>query len=193
MTRMSPVFSRALALMLLLGLLCGGYLFIVSPIVERHAFLNQAIIDNTELLRRYVALSGSKKALAEQLEKLQNQGPASGSFLAGGSESLVGAQLQDRMKRIVEESGGRLTSVQILPGQQEAGFRRITIRARINGSVEAVQQILHTLENPPPLLIVKSLDVRSQQIRRRKGDTSAAPIILNVNIDVSGYMRGKAS
>ncbi len=192
MTAMRPAYSRILALSLLAALLAGLYLFVAVPLSGRHAFLDEAITDKTELLDRYLAISGSKKALASRLESLRGENPAAGAFLAGGGESLVGAGLQDRLKRIVEESGGRLTSVQILPGQDEAGFRRITIRARVSGSIEAVQRILHALENPPPLLIVRSLDIRSQRTRRRKNAPSPQPSSLNVNIDVSGYMRGEA-
>lgn len=192
MTAMRPAFSRTLALALLLALLGGLYLFVAVPLAERQASLDQAIAAKSELLRRYVAISGSGKELAEKLKRLRSKNPAAEAFLVGASESLVGAQLQDRMKRIVEESGGRLTSVQILPGQDEAGFRRITIRARINGSLKSVQMILHALETPPPLLIVESLNIRTQRTRRRRKKDTAQSLPLNVNIDVSGYMRGKA-
>ena len=192
MTSLHPVMSRILALTILLVLLGGIYWFAMAPLVNRFAQLDDAIATQSDLLHRYRALGLSKDTLKQKLTKLRDQDTTNTGALSGGSESLVGAEVQNRLKQFVEQHNGNLGSVQVLQGKEDGDFRKITVRARITGTNEGIHNMLHMIESSPRMLMIESLDLRAQRMRRRKGDTTPPQSLLNLGIDITGYMQGEA-
>ena len=193
MTALPPVLSKTLALAILFAVLGGIYWLAVEPIINRYAQIDDAIATQSDLLQRYRALGLSRDSLQRKLTEISDKDTEKTGALPGKSESLVGAELQNRLKKIVEQHNGNLRSVQILPGKQEGDFRKITVRARITGTIEGIRNVLYLLESPPPMLMIESLDFRAQRARRRrKRDASPPQNLLNLNIDISGYMQGAA-
>lgn len=190
MISLHPVLGRLLALFILFAVLTGAYGFAVKPVIDNFARLDDAIAIQSDLLRRYQALGLSKEALMQELAKLRDENTVNAGVLPGRSEPLVGAELQNRLKTIVEQNDGKLGSVQILPGKEEGVFRKVTVRARISGSNEGVFNILYLIESAPPMLMIESLDLRAQRVRRKRGDTTEPQSLLNLGIDIAGYMYG---
>ena len=192
---MRPAFSRALALALLAAAAGGAYVGAVDPLITRYRTYNATIAERADLVNKYRRLAAARPALAKRLAELRTLERASTGFLKGNNEALVGAELQNRLKGVVESSGGKLTSVQVLPGKDENGFRRITIRARLTGTVEALRKVLHAVESAPPVLLVDNVDVRARKTRRRRRAKKAQPDdrTLDVRFDLSGYVRGNGS
>ncbi len=192
---MRPAFSRALALALLAAAVGGAYGGVVDPLITRYRTYDATIAERAELVNRYRRLAAARPALAKRLAELGTLERASTGFLKGGNEALIGAELQNRLKGVVESSGGKLTSVQVLPGKDENGFRRITIRARLTATVEALRKVLHAVETAPPVLWVDNVDVRARKTRRRRRakQVQADDRTLEVRFDLSGYVRGNGS
>lgn len=187
--RMRPAFSRALALALLLAVVGGVYGLAIDPLVMRYRTYDQTIIERADLVIRYRRLAAAKPTLAKRLAQVRARDSASAGFLTGGNEALIGANLQNRLKGMVESSGGKLNSVQVLPGKDEGGFRRITIRARMNGTIEALQKVIYQIETASAVLLVDNVDVRARKSRRRRRKKQSQPPVrtLDVRFDLSGY------
>lgn len=192
--RMRPAFSRALALALLLAVVGGAYVLVVDPLVSRYRTYDQTITQRADLVDQYRRLAAAKPALAKRLAQVRARDSATAGFLSGGNEALIGADLQNRLKGMVETSGGKLNSVQVLPGKDEGGFRRITIRARVNVTIEALQKVIYQIETATAVLLVDNLDVRARRSRRpRRKQTQPSVRTLDVRFDLSGYTRRAGS
>ena len=155
MTSLHPVISKSLALVILLALLGGVYSFAIEPVINRYTQLDDAIVTQSDLLHRYRALGLSRESLQQKLIALNGKDTANSGSLPGKSESLVGAELQNWLKKIVEQHNGNLGSVQILLGKKEGDFRKITVRARITGTTEGVRNVLYMLERAMSLSLLQ--------------------------------------
>lgn len=122
--------------------------------------------------------------------------PAIGSFyLSGKTANLAAAELQNRLKQMVEGAGGTLVSSQLLPTQDQEGSQVVSVSLRLNSTTEALFDILYKIESARPLLFVDTLSVREQKRRTarptRKGQQPPETIHdLSVRLDVYGYLRG---
>ena len=94
----------------------------------------------------------------------------------------------ERLKRIVEQSGGSLTSTQVLPSTDEEAFQRVSVNARMSVSIEAFQKVLHELESGLPALVVDNVVVLARGARSRRRTRRNRPLGLDVRFRLSGYL-----
>jgi len=191
MKSFSPMGRRILALLLLVGVIAVPYVFIVEPLAARHREYADTIAQDHDLLRRYRRIAADRPLLQARREQLQRDPISQGAYLSGESEALVAANLQNRIKTVIEANGGCLASTQILQSSDEDGFRVVTIRGRMTADIDAASKSFYALEAGQPYLFIDSVDISSRQARRRRRDQKTAPVNvdLNINFDVSGYMR----
>lgn len=188
----SPMGRRILALLLLVGVIAVPYVFIVEPLAAKYREYADTIAQDQDLLRRYRRIAANRPLLQARREQLQRDPISQGAYLSGESEALVAANLQNRIKTVIESSGGRLASTQILQSSDEDGFRVVTIRVRMTADTDAASKIFYALEAGQPYLFVDSVDISSRQARRRRRrnqKTAPVNVDLNISYDVSGYMR----
>lgn len=188
MIRLSPPVSRIAAVGLLLLALACLYALIVRPLWQAWAGQAEAIAEQQQLLDRYRRFAAARADLGDRLERLRNDRSAQEGYLEGENETLVAAQLQNRIRSVVQESGAKLSSTQVLQGVDEQGFRRIGVRVSMTCAVADLQKIFHALEAGRPYLFLDNIDISGEQARRRAGE---APVReeLNVSFDVFGFIR----
>ena len=184
----STLFSRGLAVALLIGM--GGVLYagIIEPLWSRHQNFRQSRVSSTELLAKYQQISRAVNALEEELAALQSAQTSQAGFLPGDSSALAAAELQTHVKNIVRSAGEDLRSTQILPVNEEAGVTRVAIRVQLPVRMQSLQVVLHTLESGIPFIFIDNVDVRRRKTSRRRQDTNEE-VYLDVRFDVTGYMR----
>ena len=195
---MNPLFStpwlRRLAALLLLALVVfSAYLFLVEPLVVGYDAIDRETDDAQEQLAHFERLAAMRPAVAQQLQQVDSQQTAQGYYLSGGTDALAAAGLQDRINALVAANGGTLRSTQPMPGVEEQGFRRITLKVQLTVTTEELFDTLYELESGAPILFVEDLDIQSRIVRRPTGDTAGAnesqPItLLAVAFDLSGYL-----
>jgi len=106
------------------------------------------------------------------------------------TSALASADLQQFVKKAIVESGGRLTSTQVIPERIEDNFIHIAIKVRMSGDAVILRDVLYIIETAKPMLMIDNLMVRSVRGRRdRRTRKVMATNELSVNFDVSGYMR----
>jgi len=188
---LSPMASRVIALILLVGAIAVPYVFIVQPLVEKHREYRDTIAHYQDQLLRYRRIAADRPQLQARYEQLQRDPISQDAYLSGESEALVAANLQNRVKTVIEANGGRLASTQILQSGDEDGFRVVTIRVRMNADIDAASKTFYALEAGQPSLFVDSVDISARQARRRRRNRKTVPenVNLNINYDVYGYMR----
>ena len=190
----TPLLGRLLALVILLALGWGAYVFALEPLYDRHRLQEQVIAERQDLERRYRRIGAGRPVIEAERDEVGRRLSPAGLYLEAASDSLVAAELQNRAKAAVEGSGGKLTSTQILAARDEGNFRRIGIRVQMTVTLEPLQNVLYTLESAKPYLFVDNLDVRRRvQRRRRKQTQPEAESRLTVRFDLYGYIRNGQS
>lgn len=185
-----PWASRLSAVALLLGLLLLGYAAAVAPLVAGYRQSERALVEAQDLLTGYRSVAARRGSLEAQLAALAARQTDSGLYLAGATDALAAAALQDRVKDAIEGSGGNLRSIQILPAKDEEGFRRVGVRVQLTATIADLLHILHGLEAGTPFLFVDALEVNNRRARRRSRDDAETmdPVLL-VRLDVAGYQQ----
>jgi general secretion pathway protein M len=191
MLQPGSVLSRTLAVVLLGVVLLGAYQLIAAPLVIAYREGEASIEQVKELLQRYEALAEQRSLLADRLAKQQERAGSAAGYLTGPSDALAAAQLQDRVKSVVEAAGGELRSTQILPAEPlegDLGFRRTTLRVNFVVTIEGLQATLYELETGQPYLIIDDATVRQERVRRRRNEPEKEPV-LDVSLELFGYLR----
>lgn len=186
---MLPTFvQRSAAVAILICVLSAFWLAVVAPIAGAFNSQTDDILRAQEALARYRAMAGTQSELEAQLSAAGRGDSDMVQALKGTNPQLVAADLQNKVKGIVEGAGGTLRSIQNLPVQDENGFRRIGLGVVLAGQHDALRAILHALESGQPYLFLDNVSIRaSGPIGLMIGNTQLAPN-LEVHFDVIGYM-----
>ena len=188
MIQLSPPASRIVAVGLLLAVVAAAYSLFVAPLWRTFADNSERIAEQRDLLQRYQRAAASADQLSDRLAALRKRPVSGEGYLQGDNESLVAAQLQSRIRSVVQESGSKLTSTQVLAGIDEAGFRRIGVRVTMSADISDLQKVLHSLESDRPYLFLDNVDITGEQSRGRDARTGD----LTVSFDAYGFMRTEA-
>jgi hypothetical protein len=189
--RLPPLASRGLALGILLLLAAVVYSALIAPLLEDYAATRQQIAQYTVLAERYQRLAEALPARRAALAALKQSAAGEAGLMSSANETLAGAELQSRIKSIVEAAQGELKSTQVLPVQREGDFRRVGVRTEMAMTLPAAQQVLYQIEATAPWLFIDNLDIHSHEAERRQ-DRNTDIIVLELSFDVSGYMRGQS-
>ncbi len=192
MTNLPKWASRTAALSILFVLLGALYLFVVGPLVEAYRTTDEAIEQTGDQLARYENISKNYPSLKAQLEKLTRRQAASGVYLAGDTDALAAAALQEDVSATIERNGGKLRSIQILPVTNDGEFKRVSVRVQLTATLGAFTQILYTLEAGKPVTFVDNLDVKNRRARRTAKDQDQDPELV-IRFDLFGYLRPEVS
>lgn len=192
----TPWVGRVAAVLLLILVLGAAYIFLLEPIVLGYRQVDRQIEETREQLMHYQRLAAMRPALERQMKQSTAGATTESYYLSGGTDAVTAAGLQDRLNALVQERGGSLRSIQPMPGTDEQGFRRITLRVQMTATNEALFEILYALEAGIPILFIENLDIRSRVIRHRVDEVAQrrapdAPL-LTVGFDLSGYMPVRA-
>lgn len=191
MLQPGSILSRTLALTLLGVALLGAQRLIIAPVLSAYRDGEARIEQAKELLQRYEALGQQRSLLTDRLAEQQERAASAAGYLQGPSDALAAAQLQDRVKSVVETAGGQLRSTQILPAEQleaELGVRRTRLRVHFVVTIEGLEETLYELETGQPYLIIDDVTVRQERVRRRRSEAPGQPM-LDVSLELFGYVR----
>lgn len=181
--------GRLAALGLLLALVALVVVLAVVPLARTYLEQREAIADKQALVLRLDALGRRSGALEAELRGLEARSDIGRFTLTAQSPSLAAAELQRDVKAVVERSGGRLTSTQVLAAEDAGDFRRVSVNVRLTADTVGLQQVLHALETRVPVLVVDELMVisRRQRAASRQGNPSD-DVELDVRFRLSGFM-----
>ncbi|NCF27493.1 MAG: general secretion pathway protein [Gammaproteobacteria bacterium] len=187
-TRLPRSQRRILAVLLLVLVVLLAVRLILVPVWATYAGNRDAIAQYQDDIARYSRLSSQVAELQSAVGELQASDDLVRFVLPQESEPLAAAALQARVKSVVTDSGGTLTSTQVLPTEPEQGFKRIIVNVRMAGSTDALQRVLFELENGLPYLIADDIVILSRAGGKRR--RAAVPVDrLDVRFNLNGYMR----
>ena len=164
------------------------YLLLVSPVLEAYRSTNEASQEVLEQLARYEHISKTNPNRKAELEKLAKQQSRSGVYLAGDTDALAAAGLQEDVGAKIEKNGGKLRSIQILPVKTDGDFKRVSVRVQLTATLGSFARILYALESGKPYVFIDNLDVKNRRGRKAKKGTEEDPELV-IRFDLYGYLR----
>ncbi|MGR9106184.1 MAG: type II secretion system protein GspM [Gammaproteobacteria bacterium] len=189
-SELSSLQRRILALSLLFVVVIVTLVAIVTPILGALASYNEEIDDLQFKLLRYKRIVTGRGKIVEQLETLKRHQGDEDYFSSRATPALASADLQQLIKKAITDAGGRLISTQVVPEEEEEHFIKTAVKVRMSGDTKALRNVLYQIETARPMLLVDNLTIRAMSGRRDPRTRQILPSNeLNVNFDVSGYMR----
>ncbi len=186
--RVSPQMQRLAAVAILAALVVGVVVSLIEPLVSAYADARRTVAQDRAAIA-HAELSGpDTAALQAELARLKTQaGPPPGA-LQSANESLAAAELQRRLKTVIEAAHGEVRSMQPLPSRLDGGFRRITVRGQATLKIAGLQQAVYDLETTSPLLFLDNVEVTAHPDQSGHPGAAEDPG-LDVRFDLYGYMR----
>ncbi|MDQ5910601.1 MAG: ral secretion pathway protein [Pseudomonadota bacterium] len=189
----SPGLAQRLTALLLLALVIGlGYWLIDRVLIGQYRHYQAHAERLQDRLQNLQRLATARPELEKAIQTIRDDQRTAAYFLPPAPPTLAAADLQQRVKTLVEGAGGSLLSVQALPAVEEGEVVRVAVGVTLQGDLAVLQKTLHGLESQVPLLFVDNLEVTARQLRPRLPDGKVAPytrIQLNGQFEVSGYLR----
>jgi len=193
MLRPGSLLSRLLAVVLLGAALVGGHRLIVGPVLLAYDNGERSIEQLKILLQRYRALAGQRGDLAERLaDQQQRRVAAAAVYLQGPSDALAAAQLQARVRSVVEAAGGTMRSAQVLPADpssRDGSNQRTALRVQFVATIDGLARALYELETGQPYVMIEQLTIRE---RGAHGGQPEAEAMLDVTLEIFGYVLAQA-
>jgi general secretion pathway protein M len=184
---MTPMENRILALLLLL-LVVAVAVFGVHITLERlHRHFDDTIADRLDHVARYERIAAMHKDFAARIAEVKAR-DAGKFFLKNSGPALAASEIQQFAQAVVDANGLRLESMQISPHKDEGGYRRIVVSLNVQGTTQALQKALYTLESAKPYLFVDNLTLRGTfQGRRGFIPTPGVEPLMQAQFELAGY------
>jgi general secretion pathway protein M len=184
----SPLISRLAAVLLLITAILAAYTLLVDPIIVGYGDTNRDIEEARDQLARFERAAAMRPALVKQMKDFEAQRKSQGYFLTGSTDAVAAAGLQDQVHALVADKGGTLQSIQPMPGVEEQGLMRITLRVQMTGTTETLFDVLYALESGSPILFIDDLDIQNRNSVAAGTDADGEAGSLTVAFDLSGYL-----
>lgn len=162
------------------------------PIWRAYRDNAQTLASLDEHLARYRRMAASRDEARLMLDRLAERREHESLTLRAPNAGQAAAALQETIKILLEDGGGRLMSTRMLPVKQEGSALRVAAQVRLQADIETLGPALYALESNFPYLFLDGLSVVSRGGRRsRQGVTPSVP--LDVSLEVAAYLRADGS
>src|SRR5215471_18834549 len=105
MTALRPRERRLLLLAGLVGVVVAGYVYIVEPLIEKHAATRELVVARQGLLARQERLVARSDAYTRELGVLQSEiARRSGRLLTGDKAPIAASEIQKLVKTTAQDA-----------------------------------------------------------------------------------------
>jgi hypothetical protein len=131
------------------------WLGVVAPVLDFYG----ARGDQVDALR---ARAAREAALVEALPRLVKEAELASrtptrAVLAGNSDAIAGATLQEQVQSMASGANAQLTSIETLPGEQVGNYRRIGVRVELSAQLAVVIHLLAAIEEAQPSMLLDDI------------------------------------
>jgi general secretion pathway protein M len=159
---------------------------LVMPVVAVFADRDDRIADKMKVLARLRAIAaqaGNVRSIASDTSA-QLRG---GEFLIGPNENVISADLQTRLKAIIEAAGARSRAVQALPLKTSDQIKYSGSRIEIFGSLQSIHRAIYAVESAKPYLFITGATIKASPPANRQG-APEEPIV-QAQLDIFGAIQ----
>ncbi len=162
--------GQFLAAALTLTVLAALWFGVAAPLIDWYH-------DGAEDLVQRRALLVRMQRAAETLPMLENQSadahPAPIALLAGATDALAAAAMQNAVQGMATTAGIELTSMETLPAEKSGAYRRIGLRVSLAAPWPVLVGLLRTAGHAQPQMLIDDLQLRTAPMQDR---SAAAPV-----------------
>ena len=185
MMRLTPLQGKAVALSIFVLLIALAVGVIATPVWLLNRRYDMAVEDAVAKLERYSRIIGMRDGLQRQAVEIKAL-ESTQHFLKSASPSLAAAELQEKVKTILDENGAKVSSMQILSHKDEGAYRKVSVALQLTAPHSALKAMLYALESARPYLFVDNFSVRAPYNAATRNDLTAEPD-LTVQFDLTAY------
>jgi Tfp pilus assembly protein PilO len=143
-------------------LLVLGRFLVISPFLERRAWIKNQLEVLPPLHVKNVQYLGQKEAIEKALEKAKSDLQAlETSLLSGDTASVSASNLQEMIQTIAAREGTQIITTRVLNPEANGKYTKIPIQVELSGEIEQVANLLKGIASAEKLLVVDELNIRS--------------------------------
>jgi hypothetical protein len=171
------------------GLILGGWLLVVEPILEHNRSAGelvpareQVLLQKRELIARRAAITADLDKTTARLDQLSER------FLTSATPAVAASELQNIVKNMAAQAKTEVRSERILPPTDRGALLEIPVEIAVSCEIRQLVDLLARLDGTSKLLPVQDLKVRVVNLSQ--------PRELLVTLTISGFIlpsaQGKA-
>jgi len=150
---------RAIFLLANVSVLALLAYLVIMPLGSFFVERDSHISDQRRVLARLSAVAAQGPNI-ESIVSDTNAQMRAGEFLSGQNENVISADLQTRLKALVETGGARSRAAQALPIKTVEQVRYSGSRIEIVGSLQSIQRAVYAIENAKPYLFISGASIK---------------------------------
>jgi hypothetical protein len=182
---------------IILLLFIGKYV-VVTPLLERRAWVAEQLEIQPQRLTKNLRYLGQNEAIVASLEaargQIQAQEP---KLLTGDTPSVSASDLQETVQAMAVREGTQIITTRVLNTEPAGSFSKIGIQLEIGGQIQQLANLIRGIETAPKLLMIDEINVRSlfrpAGFPQPPGVPPAPAQNLRISLMVSGYARSVSS
>jgi general secretion pathway protein M len=161
--------GQVLAAALTLTAVAALWLGVAQPLIGWYQDRNE------ELAQRRALLSHMQEAAAT-LPALQHASPAQerpapSALLAGATDALAAAAMQNAVQAMASTAGVDLASLETLPAEARGSYRRIGLRVSLSAPWPVLIALLRAARSGQPRMLIDDLQVRAATLQEHSPTT----------------------
>lgn len=185
--------SRVLALTILAVILYVLIALVIAPFAAEYARDRASVIDSAKQAARYEQTIKDEAVIVERLAEIQETTGQNVRFFAGESRAIVGAALQDRVRRAIAAAGGTQRSAQVLPPKDVASHVQTGVRIVASVPTSQLIDLLSDLETGEPTVLLGDFSVRANARTSRRTAQQAADEDPELTLNFVAYGFGEGA
>ncbi|HVH83307.1 MAG TPA: type II secretion system protein GspM, partial [Steroidobacteraceae bacterium] len=154
--------GKILAVSLLALLLALAYLAVLHPLQQFYAARADEIAEKRDRLERLERVAAELPGFRAMLTQLRSSTKRTDFFLEGPSDAVAAASLQSKLKDMIGQVGGEMSSAESLPPNPRGEFRRVGVRVVMVGDLEMLVAVLNSTQQAHPPLFVDDFEIRNR-------------------------------
>jgi general secretion pathway protein M len=188
----NPVLSRTLAVLLLAVVMASVWVLLGAPVIEQRTLYKAEINGSQRLIAAFEARQEKITTLKREITALRSDRTRKSAYFTARNSTLAAAKLQSRIKALTQAAGAGLTSSQVLTTvDKTSDLQRVSVRAHMVGSVDAIRSVFHTLESSQPSVFLDNVTISARSTRRnnrRRASKQGATGLLTVRYEAYGFL-----
>jgi len=154
---------------LLVGILLGGWSFVVEPILESNRRAGELVPAREQMLEKRRDLIARKGVIEAELRSLTERlNAVSARFLTSATPAVAASELQKLVKEMAAQANTEVRSERILPPAERGELLEIPVEIAVSGEVRQLVDLLARLDGAPKLLTVQDFRLRVVNVSQPK-------------------------
>ncbi len=179
--------GQALALALTGLAAAVAWFGVVAPALDWYADRDASLRRALAMRHRMAALVETLPALRAAAEDAAETGVQPGALLAGATDPLAAAALQQKLDELAAAAGVRIGSEEILPARADGDFRAIAVRVTLTAPWRAFVGLLVAIAKSDVPMATDEL-----QVRGPPGSTRDPDLPVDATFTATAYRAAKA-